>query len=81
MARANAYLIGHPYVKSIIDMALHDVAARAAGLPLYKYLGGNFGEKLPLYHSITCIAPDEMARIAAEEKAKGMTQFQVKLGC
>ena len=80
MARANAYLIGHPYVKSIIDMALHDAAARAAGLPLYQYLGGNFGQPMPLYHSITCIAPDEMARIAAEEKAKGMTQFQVKLG-
>ena len=80
MARANAYLIGHPYVKSILDMALHDAAARAAGLPLYQYLGGNFGQPMPLYHSITCIAPDEMARIAAEEKAKGMTQFQVKLG-
>ena len=80
MAHINAYLIGHPYIKSLIDMALHDVAAKAAGLPLYKYLGGNFGEKLPLYHSITCIAPEEMARIAREEKAKGMTQFQVKLG-
>ena len=80
MARINAYLIGHPYVKSLLDMALHDAAARAAKLPLYRYLGGNFGKPLPLYHSITCIAPDEMAKIAKEEVAKGMRQIQVKLG-
>jgi glycine cleavage system aminomethyltransferase T len=28
---------------------------------------------LPLYHSITCIAPDEMARIAREAQATGIT--------
>ena len=80
MAQADAYLLGHAYVKSLIDMALHDAASRAARLPLCHYLGGNFGKPMPLYHSITCIAPDEMARIAREEQAKGMTQFQVKLG-
>ena len=80
MAEVNAYLIGHPYIKSLVDMALHDAAARAAKLPLYQYLGGNFGKPLPLYHSITCIAPEEMARIAKDELAKGMRQFQVKLG-
>ena len=80
MAKVNAYLLGHPYIKSLIDMALYDAAARGASMPLYQYLGGNFGKALPLYHSITCIDPDEMARIAAEELAKGMTQFQVKLG-
>ena len=80
MAEVNAYLIGHPYIKSLLDMALHDAAARAAGLPLYQYLGGNYDIALPLYHSITCIAPEEMARIAKDELQKGMTQFQVKLG-
>ena len=80
MAQVNAYLLGHNYIKSLLDMALHDAAARAAKMPLYKYLGGNFGKPLPLYHSITCIAPEEMARIAKEELGKGMKQFQVKLG-
>ena len=80
MAKINAYLIGHPYIKSLLDMALHDVCARNAQLPLYQYLGGNFNTPLPLYHSISCLAPDEMARIAKEEFAKGMRQFQVKLG-
>lgn len=80
LAKINAYLLGHDYIKSLIDMALYDAAARGAGLPLCNYLGGNFGKPLPLYHSISCIAPDEMARIAKEELAQGMRQFQVKLG-
>ena len=35
---------------------------------------------MPLYHSITCIAPDEMARIANDAYQQGILQFQVKLG-
>ena len=35
---------------------------------------------MPLYHSITCVAPDEMARMAKDAYATGIRQFQVKLG-
>ena len=76
----NRALPGHGYAKSPLDIALWDITARAAGLPLYALLGGLRATSLPLYHSITCIAPDEMAKIAAEEKKKGIMQFQVKLG-
>jgi L-alanine-DL-glutamate epimerase-like enolase superfamily enzyme len=80
MARCDAMLPGHPYVKSVVDMALWDLTARAAGLPLYRLLGGRRMADAPLYHSITCIEPEEMARIAAEAHAGGIRQFQVKLG-
>ncbi len=80
MDRLEARLIGHPYAKSVIDTALWDLTAQAAGLPLYALLGGRQVKDMPLYHSITCIAPDEMARIAREAQATGITQFQVKLG-
>ena len=80
MARVDAHLVGHPYAKSPIDIALWDLTAQAAGLPLYALLGGRQQETLPLYHSITCIAPEEMARMAKEALATGITQFQVKLG-
>lgn len=73
-------LPGHGYAKSPLDIALWDINARAAKTPLYNLLGGLRSESLPLYHSITCIAPDEMAKIAAQEKQNGITQFQVKLG-
>ena len=35
---------------------------------------------MPLYHSITCVAPNEMVKIAKEKQKEGITQFQVKLG-
>ncbi|MEL6702620.1 MAG: enolase C-terminal domain-like protein, partial [Pseudomonadota bacterium] len=57
-----------------------DLAAQAANLPLFTLLGGRTRADMPLYHSITCIAPDEMARIAKEAYATGIRQFQVKLG-
>lgn len=77
---ANAILPGHPYAKSAIDIALWDVTARAARLPLYALLGGRQSKALPVYHSITCIDPDDMARIARDAFADGVRQFQVKLG-
>jgi len=80
MAKLNAYLLGHEYAKSAVDIALWDITAKAANLPLYALLGGRQQETMPLYHSITCIAPDEMARMALEAQNSGMAQFQVKLG-
>ncbi|WP_375229793.1 mandelate racemase/muconate lactonizing enzyme family protein [Roseobacter sp. S98] len=80
MARADAWLAGHVYAKSALDIALWDITGKIAGLPLFALLGGRRQEDMPLYHSITCIAPDEMARIALEAQADGITQFQVKLG-
>ncbi|MCE8508898.1 mandelate racemase [Ruegeria pomeroyi] len=80
MARADRHLPGHPYAKSALDIALWDITGQVAGLPLHALLGGQRAADMPLYHSITCIAPDEMARIAGEAQAQGITQFQVKLG-
>ncbi len=80
MDRLNHRLKGHGYAKSAIDTALWDLTGKAADLPLYTLLGGRAVADLPLYHSITCVAPDEMARMARDAQDKGMTQFQVKLG-
>ena len=80
MAKLDAFLKGHPYAKSAIDIALWDLMGKFAELPLYELLGGRHVERLPTYHSITCIAPEEMARIARDVQQQGITQFQVKLG-
>ncbi len=79
-AHLDRWLMGHPYVKSALDMAFWDITGKVAKLPVYTLLGGLRNQHLPLYHSITCVAPDEMVRIAKEAKSSGMTQFQVKLG-
>ena len=80
MRKLDGFLMGHAYVKSIVDMALWDLFGQATGLPLYALLGGRTRYDMPVYHSITCIAPDDMARIAKEAFAIGVRQFQVKLG-
>lgn len=80
MAKLDKHLIGHPYAKSAIDIALWDTTAKAANLPLHALLGGQRQESLPLYHSVTCIAPEEMARMAKDAYASGIRQIQIKLG-
>ena len=80
MRKLDGFLIGHLAAKSIVDIALWDLFGRAADLPLYALLGGRTRADMPLYHSITCIDPEEMARIAKEAYATGIRQFQAKLG-
>ena len=80
MAGLDGHLVDHRYAKSPIDIALWDINARKAELPLHVLLGGKRQNKIPLYHSITCISPDEMAKIAKEAYAGGIRQFQAKLG-
>jgi L-alanine-DL-glutamate epimerase-like enolase superfamily enzyme len=80
MRKLDGFLPGHAYAKSLVDMALWDLYGRVTGLPLYQLLGGRTRRDMPLYHSITCIAPDDMARIASEAYKSGIRQFQVKLG-
>ena len=80
MARADAHLQDHRYAKSALDIALWDLTAKAADLPLHALLGGQRQDTMPLYHSITCIAPEEMAHMAREAHAQGIRQFQAKLG-
>lgn len=80
MLRLDAHLQGHVYAKSAISIALYDLLGKASNQPLYRLLGGLVQPSMPLYHSITCVDPDDMAHMATEAYAKGIRQFQVKLG-
>lgn len=80
IARASAWLQGHVYAKSVLDIALWDLMGKAAGLPVHALLGGRQTLDLPLYYSLTSVAPEAMAATARAKKAEGYGQFQVKLG-
>lgn len=40
MAEINAFSAGQPSIRSAFDMALYDLAAKVANMPLYQFLGG-----------------------------------------
>jgi len=71
---------GHPYVKSAIDMACCDLAARAAGVPLVTMLGGQEGDTVALYKVVTHGPVDDMARLAVRITGEGFDRIQVKVG-
>ena len=66
-------------IKSAFDMALYDIAAKNAGLPLYKFLGG---EKRAIESDITIGIghPQVMAEKAIAFKQSGANILKVKLG-
>jgi len=76
----NGALAGHPYTKAAIDMAAWDLAARAAGVPLWKLLGAPAAEPTPLYRPVQGATPSESAAIAQERLGQGYPRLQVKVG-
>ncbi|HUB59977.1 MAG TPA: dipeptide epimerase [Puia sp.] len=66
-------------IKSAFDMALHDLAARAAGQPLYRYLGGKH-RTLETDLTIGIDTPEKMAQTAQQFKADGVRIIKIKLG-
>ena len=61
------------------DLALHDLAARRAGVPLWRFLGGTDASPLPCYAS--GLNPDEQALQQVElARAEGFRSFKIKIG-
>jgi len=61
------------------DLALHDLAARRAGVPLWRWLGGEDGSPVPVYAS--GLNPDAQA-LSQVEAARGdqHRSFKIKIG-
>lgn len=78
--RMDRVVRGHTYAKGAIDIALHDLAARAAGIPLYQYLGGPFRDRVAVAHMIGLMDSDAAVDEAARAAEEGVRAFQVKGG-
>ncbi len=75
----NLYTAFNSTVKSAFDMALYDLAARFAGQPLYKYLGGSRRE-LETDLTMGIDKPEAMQQKALEFVKQGVRIIKVKLG-
>lgn len=69
-----------PFAQSIagIDIALWDMAARRARMPLWRFLGGSGSGRVPAYAS--GIGPEDPAGQAASARARGHRAFKLKVG-
>ena len=73
-------IYGNSSIKSAFDMALYDIAAQHAGLPLYKFLGGKNNKTLTTDMTVSIGEPEKMAADALKYKEQGFPTIKVKLG-
>lgn len=79
LADLNLYIAGNTTIKSAFDMALYDLAAKHANVPLYQYLGGARRD-MATDITIGIATPEEMAAKALGFKDSGAIALKVKLG-
>jgi L-alanine-DL-glutamate epimerase-like enolase superfamily enzyme len=75
-----AAMTGHPYVKAPLDIAVWDLAARAAGMPLWQRLGGDGPEPTQLYRPVQGATPEAAAASALTRLGQDYRRLQVKVG-
>lgn len=73
-------LPGHPYAKSAIDMACWDILGKQAGQPVWKLLGGDNADPVPVNSSISTGTPEEMLAKIERAANKGYTTHSAKVG-
>ena len=71
---------GNPTMKSAFDMALYDLLALKANMPLYRLLGGSNNKEIYTDMTISIGDPNKMWRDAVEIKKSGFPAVKVKLG-
>lgn len=73
-------IYGNSSIKSAFDMALYDIASQHAGVPLYKYIGGENNKTIITDYTVSIGEPEKMAADAVKIKEKGYPAIKVKLG-
>lgn len=70
-----------PIARCAIDVALHDLISRRAGMPLRALLGGSYGPKsLPLSYTMTDVDDEAITQTVEEQRAQGFAHFNFKVG-
>lgn len=77
--KLNGCLIGNTSAKAAVDMALYDILAKAQGVPLYRFLGGE-GQLLETDITISLDSPEKMAVDSQKRFASGFNILKIKVG-
>ncbi len=71
---------GNYFTKAAVEMALWDIAGKAAGKPVYELLGGTVREQVTTKWSVSGVDPAKAATIATWAIGKGFKAMKVKVG-
>lgn len=66
--------------RTAIDLALHDIAGKAYGCPVYELLGGAYRTEFDLQTNVYADSPAEMARLCRGFVRKGYRGLKIKVG-
>ena len=80
LAEMDKMIVGNRCIKSAFDMALYDIAAKTANMPLYAYLGGENNRLIQTDMTVGINTPEYMAESALKFKNQGFPAIKVKLG-
>lgn len=80
MAAVDAAIVGNPGLKSAVETALYDLAARSLGVPVHSLLGGLRRADLGLSYSVSAQDQAEEADLVQARYAEGYRIFKMKTG-
>ncbi len=79
--KMDKFLIGNPFTKCAVEMALLDLTGKLLGVPVVTLLGGaRRAPEIALKFSIGAFTPPEAARVARHAKSIGLNAVKVKVG-
>ncbi|HET6549866.1 MAG TPA: enolase C-terminal domain-like protein, partial [Solirubrobacter sp.] len=79
-ARMDAVVKGNPYAKAAVDIACHDLAGKALGVPVSTLLGGRRRDGVEVAHSLGILPIDVCVDEAEQAVAEGAKTIKCKTG-
>ncbi|MDA3832583.1 MAG: dipeptide epimerase [Spirochaetales bacterium] len=70
---------GHPSTKALVDMALHDLLGKVAGIPVWKLLGG-YRSKIETSVTVGILSPEKTAKSIQNLLNQGIKIIKLKGG-